>query len=178
VFSMKCQRPATWTEWCQDGGASPHEIDLEGLTDRSRRPYRHANQLLFQIVRPMIRLKQDKPSWVWRYGQEAEVMFASHSWPRFGNARVQEVMRGQRDAYAHLNNYVLFLANQGVTINKVHNVYQLPKSLQNKWYARSYDGSEFHNSRAVINRYIGYWDCNPATLTPLSPSDSAPFTSR
>jgi alkyl sulfatase BDS1-like metallo-beta-lactamase superfamily hydrolase len=112
---------------------------------------------------------------LWRYGQDAEVMFASHSWPRFGNARVQEVMRGQRDVYAHLNNYVLFLANQGVTINEVHNVYQLPKSLQNKWYARSYHGSEFHNSRAVINRYIGYWDCNPATLTPLSPSDSAPL---
>lgn len=112
---------------------------------------------------------------LWRFGQEAEVMFASHSWPRFGNARVQEVLRGQRDAYAHLNNYVLFLANQGVTINEVHNVYQLPRSLQNKWYVRSYHGSEFHNSRAVINRYIGYWDCNPATLTPLSPSDSAPL---
>jgi alkyl sulfatase BDS1-like metallo-beta-lactamase superfamily hydrolase len=112
---------------------------------------------------------------LWRYGQDADVMFASHSWPRFGNARVQEVMRGQRDAYAHLNNYVLFLANQGVTINEIHNVYQPPKNLQNKWYARSYHGSEFHNSRAVINRYIGYWDCNPATLTPLSPSDSAPL---
>jgi len=112
---------------------------------------------------------------LWRYGQEAEIMFASHSWPRFGNARVQEVMRGQRDTYAHLNNYVLFLANQGVTINEVHNLYALPKSLQDKWYAHSYHGSEFHNSRAVINRYIGYWDCNPATLVPLSPSDSAPF---
>jgi alkyl sulfatase BDS1-like metallo-beta-lactamase superfamily hydrolase len=112
---------------------------------------------------------------LWRYGQEAEVMFASHSWPRFGNARVQEVMRGQRDTYAHLNNYVLFLANQGVTINEVHNVYEPPKSLQSKWYARSYHGSTFHNSRAVINRYIGYWDCNPATLVPLSPSDSAPL---
>jgi alkyl sulfatase BDS1-like metallo-beta-lactamase superfamily hydrolase len=84
-------------------------------------------------------------------------------------------MRGQRDAYAHLNNYALFLANQGVTVNEIHNVYEQPKSLQSKWYARSYHGSEFHNSRAVINRYLGYWDCNPATLTPLSPSESAPL---
>jgi hypothetical protein len=59
---MKCQQSATWTEWCQDGGASPREIDLEGLADRSRRPHRHANQLLFRIVRPMIPLKQDKRS--------------------------------------------------------------------------------------------------------------------
>jgi alkyl sulfatase BDS1-like metallo-beta-lactamase superfamily hydrolase len=109
------------------------------------------------------------------FGQEAEVMFASHSWPRWGNARIQEVMRGQRDMYAHLNNQVLHLANQGVTINEIHNVYEVPRSLQQQWYARGYHGSFEHNSRAVINRYLGYWDANPATLIPLSPKDSAPL---
>jgi alkyl sulfatase BDS1-like metallo-beta-lactamase superfamily hydrolase len=112
---------------------------------------------------------------LYKFGQEAEVMFASHSWPRWGNARIQEVMRAQRDTYAHLNNHVLHLANQGVTINEIHNVYQLPKSLQGQWAAHSYHGSEQHNSRAVINRYLGYWDANPATLIPLSPRESAPL---
>ena len=107
------------------------------------------------------------------FGNDAQVMFASHSWPRWGNDRILEVMRTQRDAYAHLNNQVLHLVNQGVTINEIHNVYQQPKSLQNQWAARSYHGSESHNSRAVVNRYIGYWDANPATLDPLSPRDSA-----
>ena len=109
------------------------------------------------------------------YGQEAEVMFASHHWPRWGNERIQEVLRGQRDAYAHLNNQVLHYVNQGVTINQIHNVYEVPPSLQNSWYARGYHGSPEHNSRAVVNRYIGYWDANPATLIPLSPQDSAPL---
>jgi putative transposase len=36
---------------------------IEGLTDRSRRPYRHANQLPVQIETLIVRLKQDKPSW-------------------------------------------------------------------------------------------------------------------
>jgi alkyl sulfatase BDS1-like metallo-beta-lactamase superfamily hydrolase len=112
---------------------------------------------------------------LYKFGQDAEVMFASHSWPRWGNERIQEVMRTQRDTYAHLNNQVLHLANQGVTINQVHNVYKLPDSLRNQWSAHSYHGSEEHNSRAVINRYLGYWDANPATLTPLSPEDSAPL---
>jgi alkyl sulfatase BDS1-like metallo-beta-lactamase superfamily hydrolase len=93
---------------------------------------------------------------LYRYGQDAEVMFASHSWPRFGNDRIQEIMRTQRDTYANLNNGVMHLANQGVTINEVHNVYRTPKSLQNQWAAHSYHGSEEHNSRAVINRYLGY----------------------
>ena len=109
------------------------------------------------------------------FGKEAEIMFASHSWPRWGNERIQEVMRAQRDTYAHLNNTVLNLANKGVTINEVHNVYRLPESLRQQWPAHSYHGSEEHNSRAVINRYLGYWDANPATLIPLSPRDSAPL---
>ncbi len=109
------------------------------------------------------------------FGKEAEIMFSAHSWPRWGNARIQEVMRVQRDAYANLNNGVLHAANQGVTINEIHNVYRLPASLQKHWEARSYHGSEEHNSRAVINRYLGYWDGNPTTLVPLSPSDSAPL---
>jgi alkyl sulfatase BDS1-like metallo-beta-lactamase superfamily hydrolase len=109
------------------------------------------------------------------FGQEAEVMFASHHWPRWGNDRVQEVLKGQRDAYAHLNNQVLHYANQGVTINQIHNVYRVPKSLEDSWYARGYHGSPQHNSRGVINRFIGYWDANPATLIPLSPEDSAPL---
>jgi len=109
------------------------------------------------------------------FGREAEVMFASHNWPRWGNERIQEVLRAQRDAYAHLNNGVLHLANQGVTVSEIHNIYQPPLSLRKQWVARSYHGSVEHNSRAVVNRYLGYWDGNPATLIPLSPADSAPL---
>ncbi len=112
---------------------------------------------------------------LYRFGMEAEVMFASHHWPRWGNARIQEVLRGQRDLYAHMNNQVLHLANQGVTINEIHNVYELPKGLQSKWYCRGYHGSPEHNSRGVIQRYLGFWDCNPATLIPPSPRESAPL---
>ncbi len=112
---------------------------------------------------------------LYKFGQEAEVMFASHSWPRWGNERIQEVMRTQRDTYANLNNQTLHYANQGVTINQIHNVYQLPPSLWKQWPAHSYHGSSEHNSRGVINRFLGYWDGNPATLIPLSPEDSAPL---
>lgn len=112
---------------------------------------------------------------LYRFGRQAEVMVSSHNWPRWGNARIQDVMRNQRDAYANLNNQVLHLANQGVTINEIHNEYQVPPSLQQAWNVRQYHGSEFHNARAVLNRYLGYWDGNPATLAPLSPDESAPL---
>ena len=112
---------------------------------------------------------------LWKFGQEAEVMFASHSWPRWGTARIQEVLRTQRDAYANLNNQALHYANQGVTINEIHNVYEVPKSLQQSWAARSYHGDVQNNVRGVVNRFIGHFDGNPVNLIPLSPKDSAPL---
>jgi alkyl sulfatase BDS1-like metallo-beta-lactamase superfamily hydrolase len=112
---------------------------------------------------------------LYEYGQEAEVMFASHHWPRWGNERIQEVLKGQRDLYANINNQVLHHANNGVTINQIHNVFETPKSISNQWYNRGYHGSPEHNSRGVIQRYLGFWDVNPATLIPLSPADSAPL---
>jgi alkyl sulfatase BDS1-like metallo-beta-lactamase superfamily hydrolase len=112
---------------------------------------------------------------LWLFGKEAEVMFASHHWPRWGNDRIQEVLRDQRDMYANFNNQVLHYANQGVTINQIQNVYRMPASLQAKWHCRGYHGSPEHNSRGVIQRFLGFWDCNPATLIPLSPEESAPL---
>jgi alkyl sulfatase BDS1-like metallo-beta-lactamase superfamily hydrolase len=112
---------------------------------------------------------------LYKFGGEAEVMFASHSWPRWGNDRIQEVLRIQRDAYANLNNQTLHYANQGVTINEIHNVYEVPKSLQQSWAARSYHGDVQNNVRGVVNRFLGHFDGNPTNLIPLSPKDSAPL---
>lgn len=39
------------------------DCGVEGLTDRSRRPYRHANQLPLQVETLIVRLKRDKPAW-------------------------------------------------------------------------------------------------------------------
>ena len=112
---------------------------------------------------------------LYKFGPEAEVMFASHSWPRWGNERIREVLVTQRDAYANLNNQTLHYVNQGVTINEIQNVYQVPKSLQQNWAARSYHGDVQNNVRGVVNRYIGHFDGNPVNLIPLSPQDSAPL---
>jgi len=127
------------------------------------------------MVRDALRWSKYINEALYAFGQEAEVMIASHHWPRWGNERIQEVMKAQRDIYAHQHNQVLHYANQGVTINEIHNVYRAPKSLQDGWLTRFYHGSQENNSRGVINKYLGHWDANPATLIPLSPGDSAPL---
>jgi len=126
-------------------------------------------------VRNSLRWSQYVNKALHEYGQEAEVMFASHHWPRWGNDRVQEVLRDQRDIYAHMNNQVLHHVNQGVTINEIHNVYKSPASLDKGWTTGFYHGSRENNSRGIVNYYLGHWDTNPATLIPLSPRNSAPL---
>ena len=81
-------------------------------------------------VRNALQLVETHQHGVVEVGQDAEVMFASHSWPRWGNAHNQEVLRTQRDAYANLNNQALHYASQGMTIDEIQNVYRVPKSLQ------------------------------------------------
>ncbi len=106
--------------------------------------------------------------------KDAEVMFASHSWPRWGNAELIKVLENQRDMYGYIHDRALYLANQGVTINEIHNELNVPEELSQQWYNRGYHGSYSHNVRAVVNRYLGYFDMVPATLNKLSPVDSAP----
>ena len=84
------------------------------------------------LVRNALNCSKEINEALYKFGGEAEVMFASHSWPRWGNGRIQEVLRIQRDAYAKLKNQTLHYANQGDTINEIHNVYEAPKSLQQK----------------------------------------------
>jgi alkyl sulfatase BDS1-like metallo-beta-lactamase superfamily hydrolase len=127
------------------------------------------------MVRDALRWSRYINEALYAYGQEAEVMIASHNWPRWGNERIQEVLKANRDIYAHQNNQVLHYANQGTTINEIHNVYRAPQSLQDGWITRFYHGSQENNARGVINKYLGHWDTNPATLIPLSPRDSAPL---
>lgn len=108
-----------------------------------------------------------------RFGDKAEVMFAVHNWPRWGHEDIVRTLEKQRDMYGYLNDQTLHLANNGVTINQIHERLKVPPELANEWFNRGYHGSVSHNVRAVVNKYLGYYDGNPATLNPLAPEDSA-----
>ncbi|MFQ3191582.1 MAG: alkyl sulfatase BDS1-like metallo-beta-lactamase superfamily hydrolase [Paraglaciecola sp.] len=111
---------------------------------------------------------------IFGFAKDAEVMFASHSWPRWGNKYLIEVLEKQRDMYGFLHDRTLNLANKGVTINEIHNELNVPDALSKHWYNRGYHGSYSHNVRGIINKYLGFFDMNPANLDKLSPTDSAP----
>jgi alkyl sulfatase BDS1-like metallo-beta-lactamase superfamily hydrolase len=109
-----------------------------------------------------------------RYGTRAEVLFAQHHWPTWGNAAVQEFLADQRDMYRYLHDQTLRLMNRGLRPLEIAEALQsLPPGLASKWYARDYYGSMSHNVRAVYQRYLGWYDGNPANLNPLPQVETA-----
>ena len=104
---------------------------------------------------------------------DAEVAFASHHWPTWGNANVRQFVANQRDMYRFLHDRALNLANQGETMPELANASFFPKGLAADASSHGYYGTLSHNLRAVYNFYLGYYDANPATLDPLLPTESA-----
>ncbi|MDM3884008.1 alkyl sulfatase dimerization domain-containing protein [Pseudomonas sp. BCRC 81390] len=105
-----------------------------------------------------------------RYGAQAEVVFAQHHWPTWGGPAIREYLADQRDMYAFIDSQTLRLINQGQTPMEIaQSLASLPPRLASKWYSRDYYGSLSHNVRAVYQRYMGFYDGNPANLDPLPP---------
>ncbi|ROS73648.1 alkyl/aryl-sulfatase [Cellulomonas sp. PhB143] len=98
------------------------------------------------------------------FGAEVEAVFASHHWPTWDNERVVTFLSEQRDLYAYLHDQTLRMLNQGYTGPEIAEEIQLPPVLENAWHARGYYGSVSHNVRAIYQRYMGFYDGNPAHL--------------
>ncbi len=108
-----------------------------------------------------------------QFGVKADILIASHHWPRWGNDNIVHFLEKQRDMYGFLHDQTLNLANHGVTINEIHEQFTVPSSLANMWFNRGYHGSVSHNVRGIVNKYLGFYDMNPANLNKLSPVESA-----
>jgi alkyl sulfatase BDS1-like metallo-beta-lactamase superfamily hydrolase len=106
-----------------------------------------------------------------RFG-DAEVIFASHHWPVWSNARVRALLASQRDMYRYLHDQTLRLANEGAGPREIAETLELPRSLRTPFANRGYYGTVQHNAKAVYQRYFGWYDGNPANLNPLPPAEA------
>ncbi len=107
------------------------------------------------------------------YGDQIEILIAQHNWPRWGHDRAIKFLKDQRDMYKYIHDQALRLANKGYTMSEIGPMLKLPSSLSRKWYARDYYGTVNHNAKAVYQKYLGWYDMNPANLNPLPPKELA-----
>jgi alkyl sulfatase BDS1-like metallo-beta-lactamase superfamily hydrolase len=107
------------------------------------------------------------------FGARTDVLFAQHHWPTWGADNVDEFLRLQRDLYRYLHDQTMRRLNQGHTGAEIAETFELPADLANAWHCRGYYGSVSHNVKAIAQRYLGWFDGNPARLHALPPVEAA-----
>lgn len=108
-----------------------------------------------------------------RFGDKTDVVFASHHWPTWGNDEVRHFLGAQRDLYGYLHDQTLRMLNQGLNGAEIAEVIELPPALTDQWNTHGYYGSVSHNVKAIYQRYMGWFDGNPARLWPHPPKPLA-----
>ena len=107
------------------------------------------------------------------FGDGTQVLFAQHHWPRWGRERVQVFLRKQRDLYGYLHDQTVRMMNQGLVGTEIAESIELPPALAQEWHCRGYYGSVSHNVKAIYQRYMGWFDGNPAHLWMHPPVEAA-----
>jgi alkyl sulfatase BDS1-like metallo-beta-lactamase superfamily hydrolase len=140
----------------------------------------NANATLHNILTPRGALVRDAKVWaddltesIRLFGDRTDVLMTSHAWPRFGRATIADYLEKHRDAYKYLHDQTVRLMNDGLLPDEIANRIRLPEALDREWYNRGYYGTLSFNSRAVYQRYMGWYDANPVHLAPLEPADEA-----
>jgi len=107
------------------------------------------------------------------FAADSDVAFASHHWPTWGSDRVVEYLSLQRDLYAYVHDQTLRLMNTGLNGTEAAEALVMPPALDQAWHTHGYYGSVSHNVKAVYQRYLGWFDGNPAHLWQHPPVESS-----
>ncbi|ORA33757.1 hypothetical protein BST13_19325 [Mycobacterium aquaticum] len=107
------------------------------------------------------------------YGPNTEVKFQSHHWPMWGHDKIIDYWKRQRDMYKYMHDQSVRLMNEGLVGSEIAEEMQFPPELNNFWPDRGYYGTLKHNTRAVYQRYMGWYDGNPSDLDDLPPQEAA-----
>ena len=108
-----------------------------------------------------------------RFGPDADVLIAQHHWPVWGHERVIDRLTNHRDLYKYVHDQSVRMMNLGYTPAEIAESLTMPPGLENDWSVRGYYGTLSHDAKSVYQRYLGWYDGNPADLNPLPPVEHA-----
>jgi alkyl sulfatase BDS1-like metallo-beta-lactamase superfamily hydrolase len=162
------------------GTEAPAEMNFLLVDQRALCMAENATHNLHNVVTLRGALVRDARAWsryldeaIVRFGDRLDAVFAQHHWPRWGRPRALDLLEKQRDLYGYLHDQTLRLLNQGFTAAEIAERIELPPSLADEWHCRGYYGSVSHNVKAIYQRYLGWFDGNPAHLWPHPPEEAA-----
>jgi linear primary-alkylsulfatase len=107
------------------------------------------------------------------FAAQSDLSFASHHWPRWGAGDVRRFLALQRDLYRFMHDQTLRYANHGYTPGEIAETLSLPPEFLAQGHTRGYYGDLVHNAKAVYQRYLSWYDGNPARLNTHPPVEAA-----
>ena len=162
------------------GTEAPAEMNFHLPRFRAVFMAENANLTMHNLLPARGALVRDAKAWadyltesIRLFGDKSDVMFAAHGIPRFGQGEIVSFLNRHRDAYKFLHDQSVRLMNNGLTAPEIAEELKLPEVLAKQWFNRGYYGTMSHNSKAIYQRYLGWYDANPANLNPLPPEPAA-----
>ncbi|MFM5922775.1 MAG: alkyl/aryl-sulfatase [Novosphingobium sp.] len=162
------------------GSEAPSELNVYIVPQRAFLSAEMSTCSLHNILTPRGAKVRDTHAWagfldeaLTLYGGRSDVVISSHCWPRFGQGEVATMLASQRDNYRYLHDQSVRLMNQGETQAEIAEKLVQPAELSRQWYNHGYYGTYSHNSKAVYQWYLGWYDANPANLNPWPPTERA-----
>ena len=162
------------------GTEAPAEMNIYFPEQRVLCIADNAARAMHNILTPRGALVRDPRIWahyldeaIELFGERSEVLFAGHHWPCWGSERIIDYLEKQRDLYRYLHDQTLRLLNKGYTGAEIAEAIELPPSLAREWHCREYYGSISHNTKAIYQRYMGWFDGNPAHLWEHPPAEQS-----
>lgn len=160
------------------GSEAPSELNVYLVPQKTFLSAEMSTCSLHNILTPRGAKVRDTHAWAGYldealrlYGQRSDIVISSHCWPRFGQSEVTSMLASQRDNYRYLHDQTVRLMNQGETQTEIAERLQQPAELSQQWFNRGYYGTYSHNSKAVYQWYLGWYDGNPANLNPWPPQE-------
>ena len=139
-----------------------------------------ATRTFHNVLTPRGALVRDTLKWskvidtmLAKYGDKSDVTLASHHWPTWGSDNVKRALRNQRGLYRYVHDQTMRQANQGATMHEIAENIGEPDFAKTDFGVRDYYGTLSHNSKAVYQRYFGWWDSVPATYHQLPPTNAS-----
>jgi len=149
------------------------QLRVLNMTEIATQNFHNLLPMRGALVRDALAWSRYLGSALQRYAGDSEVMIAQHNWPVWGRERVQDFLVKQRDAYKYLHDQTVRLINHGYVGSEIADMIRMPPSLEQEWSTHFFYGNLKHNVKAIYQRYLGYYDGNPANLDALPPAPAA-----
>jgi alkyl sulfatase BDS1-like metallo-beta-lactamase superfamily hydrolase len=162
------------------GTEAPAEMNIHFPGARALCAADNVARSMHNILTPRGALVRDPRVWaryldeaIELFGADSDVLFCGHHWPCWGSERIADLLEKQRDLYTYLHDQTLRLLNKGHSGPEIAELIELPPSLSREWHCREFYGSVSHNTKAIYQRYMGWFDGNPAHLWEHPPTEQA-----